>query len=409
MLTLVEVAYFWFGLFTFFSGLHVLLYFPLALVYMFRRRRKAAPPADEPLVSVVVPAYNEGEVIANCVGSILKSDYERLEVILVNDGSTDHTLSEMRKFAGHPAVQIIDKPNGGKASALNEGIKHAKGDILFFVDADGIFRKDTIHEMLRGFHSPEVGAVCGNDSPVNLDRPQTRLLAIQTHVTTGLARRALATMNCLLIVSGNIGAFRRTVLEKTGGFRHGFIGEDLELTWRVHQAGYKVEFQPNAMVYAEVPSTVASLWKQRVRWARGLLQTAVLHRRMFFNPRYRLMGLYLPLNLFSHVVVPLLQLLTLAALVFLFVLGGAAGNFDMLALFGWLGFGALLLRTAFAIALDGAWRDLSHFYVLPLSIPYSIFLNIVSIWALILELRRTEAKWNKFSRTGVVSRQDVAL
>ncbi|GAB4449678.1 MAG: glycosyltransferase family 2 protein [Anaerolineales bacterium] len=409
MLTLLELAYFWLGLFTFFSGLHVLLYFPLALVYMFRRRWTAASLDVEPLVSVVVPAYNEGAVIANCVGSILNSDYENLEVILVNDGSTDHTLTEMQKFAGHPAVQIIDKPNGGKASALNEGIKHAKGDIIFFVDADGIFRKDTIHEMLRGFHSPEVGAVCGNDSPVNLDRLQTRLLAIQTHVTTGLARRALATMNCLLIVSGNIGAFRRTVIEKIGGFRHGFIGEDLELTWRVHQAGYKVEFQPNAMVYAEVPSTIASLWKQRVRWARGLLQTAALHRRMFFNPRYRLMGLYLPLNLFSHVVVPLLQLLTLGTLVFLFILGGAAGNFDMLALLGWLGFGTLLLRTVFAVLLDGAWRDLSYFYVLPLSIPYSIFLNVVSIWALILELRRTEAKWNKFSRTGVVSRQDVAL
>lgn len=408
MLTLVELAYFWFGLFTFFSGLHVLFYFPLALVYMFRRRA-VKPPEDQPLVSVVVPAYNEGAVVANCVSSILHSDYERLEVILVNDGSTDNTLAEMQKFAGHPAVRIIDKPNGGKASALNEGIKHANGDILFFVDADGIFRKDTIREMLRGFHSPKVGAVCGNDSPVNLDRLQTRLLAIQTHVTTGLARRALATMNCLLIVSGNIGAFRRTVLEKTGGFRHGFIGEDLELTWRVHQAGYKVEFQPNAMVYAEVPSTIASLWKQRVRWARGLLQTAVLHRHMLFNPRYRLMGFYLPMNLFSHVVVPLLQLLTLGGLALLLALRGVPDNFDALALFGWLGLGTLLLRTIFAVALDGAWRDLSFFYVLPLSIPYSLFLNIVSIWALILELRRTEAKWNKFSRTGVVSRQDVAL
>jgi cellulose synthase/poly-beta-1,6-N-acetylglucosamine synthase-like glycosyltransferase len=92
-------------------------------------------------------------------------------------------------------------------------------------------------------------------------------------------RRALALINCLPIVSGNIGAFRRSVIDKTGPFLEGFIGEDLELTWRVHKAGFQVNFAPLAVVLAEVPSTVKDLWKQRVRWARGLLQTIRIHKK----------------------------------------------------------------------------------------------------------------------------------
>jgi cellulose synthase/poly-beta-1,6-N-acetylglucosamine synthase-like glycosyltransferase len=121
-------------------------------------------------------------------------------------------------------------------------------EILFFVDADGIFTHNTIREMLNAFTSEKIGAVCGNDAPINLDRIQTHLACIQTHVGTGFVRRALAVINCLPIVSGNIGAFRRSVIEKTGPFLEGFIGEDLELTWRIHKAGYQVNFAPWAVV-----------------------------------------------------------------------------------------------------------------------------------------------------------------
>ncbi len=209
----------------------------------------------------MVPAYNEEKVIANCVKSILASDYRNIEVILVDDGSTDNTYVVMKQYHAPPRVVALTKPNGGKASALNLGYQHAHGEILMFVDADGIFTRSTIHEMLALFTTEKVGAVCGNDAPVNLDRPLTQLMCLQTHVGTGFVRRALAQINCLPIVSGNVGAFRRSVLEKAdpadgislqqdiaqawegksnGPFRSGFIGEDLELTWRVHKAGYQV-------------------------------------------------------------------------------------------------------------------------------------------------------------------------
>lgn len=114
-------------------------------------------------------------------------------------------------------------------------------------------------------------------------------------------------LSALPVVSGNTGAFRRDVLNTTGLLRTDTVGEDLELTWRVYRAGYRVAYLPTALVYAESPSTVRGLWRQRVRWARGLLQSVRLHGDMVGNPRYRFFGIYLALNYISQVVVPLIQ------------------------------------------------------------------------------------------------------
>ncbi len=384
-------------------GLLTLAYYPLALGFAFRRRRPPVFRSREPLVSIVVPAYNEAKVIRHCVDSILASSYRNREIILVDDGSTDDTLARMREYAKHPRVTVLARANGGKASALNAGLAIARGEIILFVDADGIFEPDTIDLLLAGFESERVGAVCGSDSPANLDRLLTRLSSLQTHVGTGFARRALSLINCLPIVSGNIGAFRRGVLEATGPFREGFIGEDLELTWRVHKAGYRVAFQPEARVRAETPSTLTGLWRQRVRWARGLLQTSRLHRDMFFNPRYGLFGFYLGINLVSMSLVPLLQLVSLAILPILAVGQASPVPVNLLGYIGWLGLGFALAASVFAIALDRAWRDLRHLYLAPLWVLYSFFMDAVAFWAIVLELRGGEARWNKLDRTGVVS------
>lgn len=388
-------------------GLLTLAYYPLALVSELRRRKSIGFASATPLVSIVVPAYNEQKVVGRCVDSILASDYPRREIILVDDGSTDGTLNEMRRYADRPDVVVIAKSNGGKASALNAGLARATGEVIFFVDADGVFARNTIGEMLKGFDSDRVGAVCGNDSPINLDRLQTRLANLQTHVGTGFVRRALATLNCLPIVSGNIGAFRRSALEKTGPFLEGFIGEDLELTWRVHKAGYRVTFQPWATVYAEVPSTLRGLWKQRVRWARGLLQTARIHRDMFFNRKYGLFGFYLPINFVSMVVIPLLQLASAILLPLLVLLNRSPIELSALSIIGWLGLGLALIASVFSIALNRAWGDLKYLYVVPLWIPYSLMMDVVAVWAIVLELRGAEARWNKLERTGVMSRLGI--
>lgn len=389
-------------------GLSTFFYYPLALRFELRRLRPQGRPLywrRQPLVSIVVPAYNEGRVIDACIRSILACAYPFKELILVDDGSRDDTLALMRRYEGHPRVTVIGKANGGKASALNAGLLRARGEVIFFVDADGLFRSDTIDAMLAAFTSEAVGAVCGNDSPANLDRAQTRLLCLLSHVGTGFVRRALSTINCLPIVSGNIGAFRRAALERAGHFREGFIGEDLELTWRVHRAGFRVAFEPRALVYAESPSTLLGLWKQRVRWARGLLQTAWLHRDMFFQRRYGPIAFFLPFNVASMAFFPVIQMALLALIPLLALAGALPVRADLLALVGWLGLGTAGVTMLFALSLDRAWRDLRFLYVLPLWVPCSIFMSLVACRALLLELQRREARWNKLERTGVVSRR----
>ncbi|HEY3513873.1 glycosyltransferase family 2 protein [Kribbella sp. NPDC051137] len=385
-----------------------LVYYPLALAHELRRRRPAVFDDPEPLVSVIVPAFDEEVVVGNCVSSLLASGYPRLQVILVDDGSTDGTLSVLRRFEDHPAVTVIAKPNGGKASALNAGIEVATGEILCFCDADGVFTADTIPELLAGFDSRRVGAVCGNDEPANLVGLQTRLLALLTHVGTGFVRRALALINCLPIVSGNLGAFRRSVVEEIGPFAEGFVGEDLELTWRVHRAGYRVAFCPRAKVYAEVPATLRALWKQRVRWARGLIQTARLHSTMIGSPRFGVFGLFLPFNLASMLLLPVLQLASAVTLLVLVGEGQSPVDLDTMSLLGWLGLVLALVAATLSVGLDRAWRDLRLLSVVPLWSFYSLMMTVVTVWALVLEIRGTTARWNKLERSGVVNRHGAA-
>ena len=372
---------------------------PLSVLFELRQKTRPALPLNA-RVSVVVPAYNEGVVLRACVESILASGYRWLEVVLVDDGSTDDTLAIMREFEHDPRVVVVAKPNGGKGSALNAGIAHATGEVFVFVDADGVFTNTTIPRLLEGFRHERVGAVCGNDLPINVTNPLTALLALLTHVGTGMTRRALALVGMLPIVAGNSGAFRADLVRCIGGFREDTVGEDLELTWRVHFAGYDVEFAPHAKVLAEVASSVRGLWKQRVRWQRGLIQTARLHRRRVWRTPRRPIGAYLPWNLFSMLVVPVLQLVALPLAVAAMAVGALpVGGPVEVAL--WLGLGLALGVTLLSIALDRSWRDLRLLWALPLWVPLSVMMSAVTLTALWHEARGTQAAWNKLERTGV--------
>ncbi len=182
--------------------------------------------------------------------------------------------------------------------------------------------------------------------------------------------------------------------------REDTVGEDLELTWRVHFAGYDVEFAPHAKVLAEVPSSVRGLWKQRVRWQRGLIQTARLHRRRVWRTPRRPIGAYLPWNLFSMLVVPVLQLVALPLAVAAMAVGALpVGGPVEVAL--WLGLGLALGVTLLSIALDRSWRDLRLLWALPLWVPLSVMMSAVTLTALWHEARGTQAAWNKLERTGV--------
>ncbi len=393
-------------------GLVRLVLLPLVLVFEARERREPPGPAGDgpvfaaaPFVSVVVPAYEEATVIENCVRSVLRSDHPHLEVVCVDDGSTDDTYRLMRRLAAeHPRVTALRQANAGKGAALNRGIAATRGEIVVLVDADGLFRPDTLTGLLRGFRTAEVGAVCGDDRPVNLDRTLTRMLALISHVGTGLMRRVLDVAGCMPVVSGNIGAYRRDVLDAVGPLRTDTLGEDLELTWRVHRAGYRVTFAPHALVHAESPSTVRGLWRQRVRWARGLLQALDLHADMIGQPRYGLFGPWLLYTVLAQVVMPFVQVLGGGVLAVVVALDGT--QWLPADLWGWLlllGVPLSFVLLVVSVLLDRAPRDLRLLPTVVLWPVYSTFMTFVMLEAARLELTRAENRWNKLERSGTVS------
>lgn len=402
-----------FGVMILIAGASRLAQVPFALIHAFKYRPL---PKDAPLqagsifdtppsVSVIVPAYNEEVVLENCLRSIVASDYPGVEVICVDDGSKDGTFALMQKLAAElPRVTAIRQENAGKGAALNRGIKASHGEVLLLVDSDGVFASDTITEMVRGFDNQQIGAVCGDDRPVNLDRVQTRFLALISHVGTGLMRRALHLLGALPVVSGNSGAFRRDVLEITGPLREDTVGEDLELTWRIYRAGYRVAFRPSALVYAESPSTFNGLWKQRVRWSRGLLQAVKLHRDMIGNPSYGFFGIYLAINFVTQVIVPVLQVLSIVLLAALALQGrGESLPTDVWQWVVYVGLPVSVALLVLAVFLNRTPADLRHAWTLPLWPLYSAVMSLVMLKAIVLELRGAENRWNKLERTGTVS------
>ncbi|HKX31669.1 MAG TPA: glycosyltransferase [Blastocatellia bacterium] len=265
----------------------------LACWQRFRLRRpEHDPQAPEPLISVIVPAYNEERVIARTIDSLLASTYRRFEILVVDDGSADETSEVVRqRFQGDPRVRLFTKANGGKASALNFGFAQAAGEIIVALDADTLFLPDTIGELARHFDHPSVGAVAGNAKVGNRINLMTRWQALEYITAQNLDRRAFAALNCITVVPGAVGAWRRHLLEEAGGFTSDTLAEDQDLTLKVRRLGYRIEYAEEAIAMTEAPDTASALIKQRFRWSFGTLQCMWKHRDAFFRRRYGALGL----------------------------------------------------------------------------------------------------------------------
>jgi cellulose synthase/poly-beta-1,6-N-acetylglucosamine synthase-like glycosyltransferase len=265
----------------------------LALIGRARANKRGVPAdADELSVSVLIPAFNEAKVIAASVRRILASTHRKVRIIVIDDGSTDGTSDVVRtSFAGDQRVSLVTTQNGGKARAINLGLAHADGDIIVVLDADTQFEPQTISRLVRWFVDPTVGAVAGNAKVGNRLNMLTRWQALEYVTAQNLERRALATLGCITVVPGAVGAWRREAVVKLGGFPSNTLAEDQDLTIMVQRAGYKALFDQQAIAWTEAPDTMNGLAKQRFRWAFGTLQCLWKHRRVNLNPRYGALGL----------------------------------------------------------------------------------------------------------------------
>jgi len=270
----------------------------LAIVQKVRARRLPREVGLSEAVAVVVPAYNEEKVIVQTVRSLLASSGPPFEIVVVDDGSTDATFDVVTStFAGEPRVRAFRKPNGGKAAALNYGLRQSAAPIVVALDADTVFHPQTVQRLAAAFRSPRVGAVAGNAKVGNRVNLLTRWQALEYVTSQNLDRRAFDVLNGITVVPGAVGAWRRELVIDAGGFSTDTLAEDADLTMAVLRRGYDVVYEERAIAWTEAPDTLRGLLKQRFRWVFGTLQAAWKQRGTVLRPRFGGLGLVAMPNL----------------------------------------------------------------------------------------------------------------
>src|SRR6267154_1274822 len=254
-------------------------------------RPDSAKLPEPPGVTVLIPAHNEESVIVQTVQSVLHSDLSNIRVIVVDDGSLDRTLELLQSnFGENDCVQIIHQLNRGKAAALNNALTHAKTQFVVTIDADTEIEPDAIRKLLRHFSDPKVGAVAGNVKVGNRSRWLTRWQALEYITSQNMEKRAFDLLNCITVVPGALGAWRREAIEAVGGITADTVAEDADLTIAIRRLGWRVTYDEEAIAWTEAPETPGQLIRQRFRWTFGTLQSFWKHGDTLLRPKYGTLG-----------------------------------------------------------------------------------------------------------------------
>ncbi|MEU8251788.1 bifunctional polysaccharide deacetylase/glycosyltransferase family 2 protein [Nonomuraea sp. NPDC048916] len=366
------------------------------------KRRKGRAPAwpEPPPVTVIVPAYNEEAGIQATVRSLVDTTYPgELEVLVVDDGSTDRT-AELAAALGFANVRVIRQRNGGKPAALNTGIAQARHELLVMVDGDTVFEPVTIGQLIRQLADPSVGAVSGNTKVGNRRGMIGRWQHMEYVIGFNLDRRAFELLDCMATVPGAIGAFRRSALVALGGVSVDTLAEDTDLTMALCRAGWRVVYEEKALAWTEAPTSLGQLWKQRYRWCYGTLQAMWKHRRAVLErgPFGRRCLGYLTL---FQVLLPLL-----APVVDLMAIYSTALGDPLPVVAVWAGFVAAQALTGwYALRLDG--ERVSALWVLPLQqFVYRQLMYLVVIQSVATAVLGVRLRWHTVRREGTFGGPD---
>jgi peptidoglycan-N-acetylglucosamine deacetylase len=366
-----------------------------------KRARKEHMPemSDTPLVSVVVPGYNEEVNAVKTVNALLRSTYPNLDIVFVDDGSSDRTYTMLKEaFAADLRVTVVTKPNGGKASALNYGIQKAKGDYIVCIDADTNLEVKAIGSIMRYFADSSVGAVAGNVKVGNAISMLARWQAIEYVTSQNFDRRAFDLLNCITVVPGAIGAFRKEAILHAGGFTNDTLAEDCDLTLRLLRYGYTVRYDDEAIAFTEVPETLKMFIKQRFRWSFGIMQSLWKHRDALFNREYGALGLVaLPNILIYQILLPILSPLVDAVMLVAVISGNSVALIGYYLLF--LLIDAIGAVVAFSFEKE---RLAKLWLLLPQRFSYRQMMYWVLFKSLHAAARGRLVGWGVLKRTGKV-------
>ena len=361
-----------------------------------------------PPVSVIVPAYNEEKLLESTVASLLDLDYPEYELIVVDDGSTDRTREIAAALVGayrggRIEVRLVEKPNGGKATALNAGIQVARHEFVLNVDGDSQLSRDTLRKAIRHFTDPRLGAIAGNVKVLNRSNVWTTLQALEYVEGLNMARSAQSVVKLVNIIPGPLGLFRKEAIRDAGWYTSDTFAEDADITLKIIRAGWRVEYEPDARSYTEAPESVVDLLKQRYRWTRGIIQAVRKHSDLFFNPTINFGGTIVMWSMaFESLIWPIMNIF--ANVYFIFV----ALVFDMNSylVFWWLSLTILdLIAALYCTAVEKEEIRLV-FYSLFYRIFFILIVDVCKTIATIEEYLGFGMTWGKLERVGTGARRE---
>jgi len=360
----------------------------------------------QPKVSIIIPAYNEEVNAVKTVTNLLGSDYPDYDIIFVDDGSKDNTFSLVSDAFGHdPRVRVLTKPNGGKASALNYGISQSDAEYVVCIDADTQLKHDAVSHLMTHFADENTAAVAGNVKVGNEKGLITGWQSIEYTTSQNFDRRAFDLLNCITVVPGAIGVFKKKAIIEAGGLTSDTLAEDCDLTIRILKLGYRVRYSPKAIAITEAPETMNMFMKQRFRWSLGIMQSFWKNRDAVFNPGYGTLGwIALPNILIFQILLPLISPLADLFMVFALIFGNGGDILTYYLLF--MAVDALGAAMAF-------WFERERATKLWMLIPQRLVYRQLMYYILFKSIRRAikgeSVSWGALKRTGSVEQLGTGL
>ena len=372
-------------------------YIFLALYHRTVDKKRRSALTTYRLVSVIIPAFNEEKTIEKTLRAVLDSNYPNLEVIVVNDGSTDKTAEVVTPYVvkSRGMVRLINRPNGGKAAAINTGLLFARGDVIVCVDADTIVTRSAISNLVSYLKPEEVVGAAGNVKVGNRVNLLTRLQALEYVRGLNIRRRAFDVLNTILVIPGAIGAFKREAVSLVGTYTKDTVTEDMDETFKLVKTRLRVVYASRAVAYTEAPSTFKGFLRQRKRWYGGILQVLKKHG----TPKGRF-GTFsvvgYPYAVLSMFFLPFVELTTLSMTFAYVVAGFALGITRFLygvALFTLINTAVEYCLSGFAVGIEGESPSLVSYTVIYVWF-YRFLLDAIRLRS-IIEVLLGRLTWSK--------------
>ncbi|HDD70419.1 MAG TPA: glycosyltransferase family 2 protein [Candidatus Bathyarchaeota archaeon] len=359
--------------------------------------------------SIIVPIKNEEKVIGRLLDALLRLRYpkDKMEIIIVEDGSTDGSLNISMKYVEKSSglIKVLHKPtSNGKPSALNYGIKHASGEIIAVFDADNVPEPDILINVCKYFKDPKVAAVQGRTLSINQDENMlTKLISYEEAVSYEAYLRGKDVLELFVHLKGSCQFIRRDILKQIGGFRE-VLSEDMELSARLTEKGYCIKYAPDVRSWQETPSNVRQLFKQRTRWFRGTVEVAVKYGRLMIKPSRK--------NIDAETTLSGPFILIASILTYFAGLYTSTANSNFNAFFYFLmqlsvvGTSVMLIVCGLALAYISRPRKLTNLLWLPFIYIYWSLQSFIALYAVLLILLRRPQRWIKTEKTGVIKTEN---